>query len=238
MTAAHDGFVENVYTKHLLNVADGADAIIELVVQPGDHVIEGEPLARLEMPDQPDADADADASLLKAIRDGISLASTRSPTQDIRFSLALLTEMAVRALSPGTNDPYTANNAIAELGSGLVRLAHRPQVLPGRAKDGRLRVIVPVISREELLDDVFTDLRVHGASEPTVVRSTLQLAGRIARCRNEPMAIRAREHGARMLHAFQRGDPHPYDLDRMRQIARQEFGDDEFGDADRGDAGP
>lgn len=233
VAAAKDGFVDNIYVDHLVGVAAKADGLIEVLVRTGDHVVEGEALARLRLPD---GSHDADDALCKSIRRGISLATTRSPSQDIRFSLALVTEMAVRALSPGTNDPYTANNAIAELASALVRLAYRPQALPGRTRDGQLRLYLPVIDHEDLLDDVFTDLRIHGAAEPTVVRSTLQLAGRIAQGPHEKMAGRAREHATRMMEAFEGADPHPYDVARMRRIAAEELGEQELGQADQAGA--
>ncbi|HZC01043.1 MAG TPA: DUF2254 family protein, partial [Gammaproteobacteria bacterium] len=45
--------------------------------------------------------------------------------QDIEFAVDQLVEVAVRALSPGTNDPFTAMRCIDRLAEALCQLAER-----------------------------------------------------------------------------------------------------------------
>ena len=76
----------------------------------------------------------ADA-LRDAVRAALGVADARTPHQDPEFAVQQLTEMAVRALSPGTNDPYTAMNALDDLSVGLARLAGRPRPTALRRDD-------------------------------------------------------------------------------------------------------
>ncbi len=47
--------------------------------------------------------------------DAFVLAGERTPEQDIRYQFQQLTDVIIRALSPGINDPFTAINGIDEL---------------------------------------------------------------------------------------------------------------------------
>jgi uncharacterized membrane protein len=47
----------------------------------------------------------------------------RSPGQDIVFLVNQMVEIALRALSPSLNDPWTAMGSLDRLGSALYRLA-------------------------------------------------------------------------------------------------------------------
>ena len=66
----------------------------------------------------------------------------RTPQQDIDYVLRQLTQIALRALSPGINDPFTAIECINRLKQGLRRASSRPRPSQYRlGKSGRLRVI-------------------------------------------------------------------------------------------------
>ena len=46
----------------------------------------------------------------------------RTPTQDVDFAVAALVEIALRALSPGINDPQTAMTCIDRLTEALAEI--------------------------------------------------------------------------------------------------------------------
>ncbi len=56
----------------------------------------------------------------------MTVGRNRTPYQDVAFAVQQLVELAVRALSPGTNDPFTAQNALDDLTVGLALMAARP----------------------------------------------------------------------------------------------------------------
>ena len=113
------GYVQQVSEDRLLAAAQRHDALVVLRVRPGGHVAEGTTLATLWPPER------VDDELADEVRACVLTGSARTPEQDIAFSVQVLEEMAVRALSPGTNDPYTAINALDELSAGFARLVGR-----------------------------------------------------------------------------------------------------------------
>jgi uncharacterized membrane protein len=61
----------------------------------------------------------------RALQRGFLLGADRTATQDVEFVVDQLVDVAVRALSPGINDPATAQVAVERLGAALCQLAGR-----------------------------------------------------------------------------------------------------------------
>lgn len=131
---ATTGYLQGIDVESLIESAKQRDTIIELLVRPGDFLLLGQKVVRVYGV----CDDDAKAGVLSAFAIGVS----RTPTQDLFFILNQFTEIAIRALSPGVNDPFTAIQCIDQLADGLVRLSSRE--LPARYRvdaDGDLRLI-------------------------------------------------------------------------------------------------
>ncbi|MEP9394031.1 DUF2254 domain-containing protein [Gordonia sp. VNK1] len=174
------GFVIGIDEDGLLDEAEKSDCLIVLRVRPGDHVIDGDRLATLH-------GTDDRQSVSADVCRHVHLGETRTPYQDIQFAVQQLTEMAVRALSPGTNDPYTAHNALNELAASLVPLARRraPQ-LGRRGDDGTLRLVVTRLPLTELIDDVFGAVRTYAIGHPIAMTAAILLARRLGVAAVEP----------------------------------------------------
>ena len=79
----------------------------------------------------------------------VRVGDTRTPAQDVEFAVQQLVEMAVRAVSPSTNDPYTARNVVEELACGLVPAMRHPAPGDGWVDDaGVVRLVWPPARRE------------------------------------------------------------------------------------------
>ena len=186
ITSDRSGFIIGIDEQSLLTTARRIDVVIAVHTRPGDHMIDGEVLARVHPVSRPGAtrtdevDDDTLASVQSRIRDAIDLGDTRTPYQDIQFAVQQLTEMAVRALSPGTNDPYTAHNALNELAAALTPLARRRAPDLGRVDDdGTLRLVVSRLPMQELIDDVFGAVRTYALDAPIAMTAAILLAKRI-----------------------------------------------------------
>jgi uncharacterized membrane protein len=158
----------------LFDAACDADVVVALRVRPGGHVIEEQVIALVVPADRLDDD------LSRSIRGAVSIARARSPYQDVEFAVQQLTELAVRALSPGTNDPYTAINALDDLASGLSVLAER--AVPSAERfdvAGRLRVQSPAVDVADLVSEVMDNMRWYASDHPTVLLATLDLVERV-----------------------------------------------------------
>lgn len=168
------GFVQSVRSDDLLRCAIDRDLLIAVEVRPGDHVIEEQALALVHPAESVDEEVE------RLIRRSVVVAGSRSPVRDIEFAVAQLIELAVRALSPGTNDPYTALNALDDLASGLSVLAARAVPSAERFDDhGVLRVHVPAVDAADLVSEVLDHMRWYATEHPSVMGGALDLIERV-----------------------------------------------------------
>ncbi len=151
--------------------ADGGQIVLEVGI--GDRVVEGTPIARLIV------GHDADA-LERAVHDSIDLDAHHNPETDIRFAQHQVLELAVRALSPGTNDPYTAIAVIEDLVPQMAELVRSPKPLAVIGDDNAVaRVFLRPATLEELIDVPFDHLLPFVGPQPAVYLALVDLAGHV-----------------------------------------------------------
>ena len=112
---------------------------------------------------------------------GLRLTYERQAAEDFANSLRTMTDIAVRALSPGINDPTTAVHALSHLSATLVGLAGRalePRYL--HDGDGRLRAVVPQWDHGALLRLVVEEPLQCAAGQPAVLRRIAGLLREVA----------------------------------------------------------
>lgn len=160
-----------------------------LRIRPGDFVFPGSVVGQV-------APAERREEAQAALASAMSFGSTRSAKQEPEFLVRQLVEIALRALSPGINDPFTAIGVLDRLAAALCLLAGR--VLPtGRAdRDGRLRLCRPVTDYPGLVDATFHMLRQAAASQPSVIIRLLEVLGEVAAVeRDADRRAALRRHG-------------------------------------------
>jgi uncharacterized membrane protein len=96
--------------------------------------------------------------------------------QDAAFGFRQLTDIAVKAISPGINDPVTAAHAIGHMADLLTKLLGR-RLGPTlhNDTDGVGRVVVPDRDLPYYLDVFCGPIRRYGRTEPTVLTALLRL---------------------------------------------------------------
>ncbi|MFC5999193.1 DUF2254 domain-containing protein [Quadrisphaera sp. GCM10027208] len=208
VTAGRPGYVQSVREEALLAAACEHDVLIALRTEPGRYVLDDTPLAIVYPPQRHGVDLQA------AVRSAVVVADARSPYQDVAFAVQQLTEMAVRALSPGTNDPFTAVNALDDLAAGLTLLAARE--LPSAARyddDGVLRVHAPRSSVVDLVSTVLDNMRWYAADAPAVMHAALQLVERLAgHARHRELRARLLTQVGLLREAFERAGHQEHDV--------------------------
>jgi uncharacterized membrane protein len=202
------GYVQTVRDDDLMAAARDHDLVVVLRVRPGQYVLDDTVVAVVHPPER------VDDAVGRLVREALVMGDARSPHQDPEFAVQQLTEMAVRALSPGTNDPYTALNALQDLSVGLVRLAARPVPSPDRYDDsGALRVHAPRPEVEDLVGSVLDGMRWYAASAPSVMHATLDVAERVgAHARTERLRRLLAEHCDLLRDAFVAAGHHERDV--------------------------
>jgi uncharacterized membrane protein len=171
--ARRDGYVQTVHPERLVPLAEQLDVTVQIAPLVGDHVVAGRPIAHawrtsLEQP-PPDP-----AALADAIQDAVRIGYQRTLQQDVRFGMRQLVDIALRALSPAVNDPYTAIQAIHRLTVLLCALAPLPlgdYQVSGGTTTARLIVHAPAFA--DYAELACSLIRRYGAAEPTVSAALL-----------------------------------------------------------------
>jgi uncharacterized membrane protein len=122
------GYVRAIEFDRLVDAARQADVLIGLTFRAGEYVVADSDGVGIYPGDR------ATPEPFAAVADAVEVGTDRTPVQDPDFGIRHLVEIAVRALSPGINDPYTAIAAINQLSASLARLMDRnlPDARPAR----------------------------------------------------------------------------------------------------------
>lgn len=183
VTAGSSGFLVEVDEEALLSAAVEADAVVWIDCPAGSDVLAGVPVA-LCWP----ADATGDSlteERLSRLRERVSGALAtgieRTATQDIGYGLRQLTDVVVRALSPGINDPTTAVHGLNSCSATLCELAdYRLGRRSLRDDEQVVRVVLARPDLPDLLDLVCDQPQRYGASDPTVLARLLTMLRELA----------------------------------------------------------
>ncbi len=180
------GYVQTVHAEPLLAIATERELTILGSTMVGEYVVSGAPLlwvwraaAGQELPDP---------ELLREVaRDAIRIGFERTAEQDAAFGVRQLADIAVKALSPAINDPYTAIQSLEHLGVVLAALARR-RLGSQHLDDGTgvIRVVLPGRSLSYYLDMAIGQIRRYGCAEPRVDRALLRVLGTTGRFCADP----------------------------------------------------
>ena len=146
ISATRDGYLQFMDLDRLVELAEGLDAVFRVERKPGQYVVGGSRVIVCTKAPVPD-------DLQETINAAFTVGYQRTAVHDIEFSINQLVEIAVRALSPGVNDPFTAITCVDRLGSALRRLAERDMPRGFRNdQKGRLRLVVPTTGFAHVVD--------------------------------------------------------------------------------------
>ena len=162
LKATSPGVIVGVDEAALLGGSETGDQVIELCWRVGDFVPEGAAIARLW--------GDWTRDSADKVRAALATGGERTLDQDPAFGFRQLVDIALRALSPGTNDPTTAVQALDRLHDLLRRLVRREIPPPTRSVDGRPRLVVPGPSWEDYVHLSLEEIRLAGAGQIQVTR--------------------------------------------------------------------
>lgn len=168
------GYIQVIYDLELTQLADQHDIIIRAEKMIGDYVTENTVVFKLWKLD-PNKKLEKDLDILKEeIKNHLVISNERSKKNDIEFGLLKLTEVALRAISPGINDPNTAIFCINQLGWVLSRIAVANIENTYYYNDkNELCFILEDISFWDLLYKTFYQLKHYGNQDVSVAGSII-----------------------------------------------------------------
>jgi len=104
------------------------------------------------------------------VEEAITVGNERTTMQDIQFGLLKLSEVALRAISPGINDPNTAIDCIKHLGLCLKAASRMDNpYLVYHDEKGNIRLRLPQRSFDELIRSSFYQICHYGREDISIV---------------------------------------------------------------------
>ncbi|PTM75878.1 DUF2254 domain-containing protein [Cereibacter johrii] len=172
---ARAGYIQAIDFRSLSAAAERADCLVGLHSRAGDYVVrDGNGIAIHPAGRASDA-------LCREVRQAIVVGIRRTPVQDVEFSIRHLVEIALRAMSPSLNDPFTAITVIDQLSDSLSLMLNH-ELPPGLHRDSRgiLRVVCPRPTHASVLGAALDQIRQNGADKPVVAIHLLEALERLA----------------------------------------------------------
>lgn len=171
VSARSDGFVTRIEQERLLEVVLDEDAVLQLDVFPGTFLVRGTPLGEV-WPLRGDGQLGEEtaARIADRIAECLHTGFERTPAEDVGYGLRQLTDVAIKALSPGVNDPTTAIHALNYISAFLCDLtAYDLDDRWVTDQKGRVRLMLNRPDLASLVDLGISQARRYGASDPQVM---------------------------------------------------------------------
>lgn len=156
-----EGYVQYLSFKKLVDYANEQHLKVNILVNPGDYIYEGKPIFHVYKTERTEV----------SVSKFYSLGTSRTSEQDLDFAIQKMVEVALRAISPGINDPNTANDIIIRLGRLLGQLG---ALKTGAMTLGKGRVLFQFPSFKKVLYKTFYQLSHYGKEDISVLISILE----------------------------------------------------------------
>lgn len=212
--AKESGYLQVRDDSRLLHLAKQHNLIFKVLSEPGDFIVQGTPLMYIW--------GDIHIEKINAIINAAFLTGVqRTLVQDVTFGINELIEVALRALSPAINDPFTAMTCLDWVGSALCQVCTR--TFPKSKlfdNNGHLRIIRNPVTFTQLADAAFNQIREYGRSSRYVTLRIMHTIKRVGGCAITIEQRRALLHHATLIESnCHIGLPEPAD----RQIITDEY---------------
>ncbi|MFO7649736.1 MAG: DUF2254 domain-containing protein [bacterium] len=183
--ARGNGYIQSVDNTALLRLAREHKTIVRMERGIGEFVVNDTTLASFALEDPPGKE------IIAALQAAYSFSRHRTLEQDAAFGIRQIVDMALRALSPSTNDTTTAVMCVDYLTMILARLASRIIPSSHRYEEGELRVITIGPTFASLVAESFDQIRGSATGNVAVMLRMLGALQTIASVTVSPSRRRA-----------------------------------------------
>lgn len=166
------GYLRRLHTVSLTSLCHDEDLILRTEIRPGQYVLEGQHVLTAASRTTPTHEWSDDIE--KRLAKLMVVSGKRMPEATIEFEVDALVEVALRALSPGVNDPFTAMACIDQLSNGarLLMSIEKAQIVT-RDSDETVRIIHTPEPFERLLKRSFEPV-IEAADGNRMVRARIR----------------------------------------------------------------
>lgn len=190
-----DGYLKAVDEDGLLKCAVENDLYIKLLHRPGDFVFQNADLMVVR------SEHEVEQKLKHKLGSFLIMGGNRIPEQDVEFAIHQLVQLALRAISPGINDPHTAITCIDHLGAAVRLINHK--IIPGPFRldeKGEKRLILNHVTYEGILDSAFNQIRQYANGSADISIRLLEVFYSIAESTRDKKKIQSIERHASMVY--------------------------------------
>jgi uncharacterized membrane protein len=209
------GYLQAVDERSLFELAVKHDLIIHLFYRSGRFVTIGGRLFTV----MGNGNEELSDELSASISNTLIFGEEQTPEQDIEFTINQLVEIAVRALSPGINDPFTALACIDHLGAALCRLSSKAFPPENLCDDeGNVRLITKPVTFSGITSTAFDQIRQYGLSSVAVsirlMETLTNIAGQVT---NKDQYDAVKRQADMIIRASQTSFSEPNDIADIKQ---------------------
>lgn len=172
--AKNSGYIQHYALMKLFAFAKKHDCLIRTVKSVGEHVFEEEVVLELYNLSSLSEEQEKAIHEMMMIDDEINL------YKDLGAGSRKLVEIALRALSPGINDPETASFCIEQTGYLLEKITTLLQPIV-YIEGETIRLVSQKEDFTRILYDHFSQLKVYGFNDMSIIRSSLSALIRVAK---------------------------------------------------------
>jgi uncharacterized membrane protein len=161
------GYFSSLNEKLIIPFLKEHDLILEIMVPKGSFIGRKNPFLKINKKISEDKE--------KEILEQFIVNQEEYTTENYVYGLKQLSEIAVKALSPGINDPGTAIKALDQLSILFEKLLDSKMFNYSNDDQENVRIIHKLWSFNELFYTFLTPVRLYGGKDPLVIRRLLDL---------------------------------------------------------------
>ncbi|MBO6881857.1 DUF2254 family protein, partial [Winogradskyella sp.] len=167
LNSKKSGYFQDISLSAMANLADEVEMQLEVVPVKGTYVFKNTPVLKMSK--------EVDEDTIEKVFSSFHYSKSERIEDNYLLAFKQLTEIAVKAMSPGINDPGTAINAIDYLTElFLLRLQKQDQSIY-RDKKNNPVILINTVSFKQLLFNVMTALRTYCKHDIIIVQKLMQM---------------------------------------------------------------
>jgi len=170
ITLKNPGYIQNIDYEKISSIASKHNLYIKILFNAGHFIVCNEQSIQVYASNKPMTD-----EIDKELRSCFIRGNSRTPTQDIGYSYRHLVEIALRALSPGINDNFTAITVIDYLTLALSVTFEKK--MPSEwyfDEEGKPRVWAAQNSEHDIIFHAYDQIRQNAINKPDILYHLLK----------------------------------------------------------------
>ncbi|MAZ39067.1 MAG: hypothetical protein CMF49_03025 [Legionellales bacterium] len=209
------GYIQSIDYDKLIDIAKTYESHVELLMQPGDFLTQGIVVARYS-----NMQADKDA-LETAINQCFFVGMKRTPVQDIEYGFEQIVEIAVRALSPGINNPFTAIYCIHQF-TYLLTILSTKYIPNDYTTTDKFTVHFKQFSYQSIIETAIEQLRFCAVTYCSVTITLLKMIKQVLSINHHiEIELTLKKQAKIIYESAQQQNFHPADLQAIKIIYDQ-----------------